>query len=48
MKAAGPPAMMEVLLPTNKPAPMMPPIEIMVRCRPLSERLSWVFIRPRR
>src|SRR5580698_5789124 len=40
MKLAGPPAMMAVLLPTNKPAPMMPPMEIMVRCRPFNERLS--------
>ena len=32
--------MMAVLLPTNKPAPMMPPMEIMARCRPCNERLS--------
>src|SRR5579864_1890107 len=40
MKLAGPPAMMEVLLPTNRPAPMIPPMDIIVRWRPLSERLS--------
>ena len=40
MKLAGPPAMMEVLLLTNRPAPMMPPMEIIVRWRPFSERLS--------
>src|ERR1700722_13566830 len=40
MKLAGPPAMMEVLLLTNSPAPMMPPMEIIVRWRPFSERLS--------
>ena len=40
MKLAGPPAMMEVLLLTNRPAPIMPPMEIIVRCRPLRERLS--------
>src|SRR5471030_2166046 len=35
MKLAGPPAMIVVLLLTKRPAPMMPPIEIMVRCRAL-------------
>jgi hypothetical protein len=40
MKAAGPPARMEVLLPTNKPAPMMPPMEIMARCRARSDWLN--------
>src|ERR1700758_4166834 len=40
MKLAGPPRRMEVLLLTNSPAPMMPPMEIMVRCRPLRERLN--------
>src|ERR1700737_975592 len=40
MKLAGPPAMMAVLLLTNKPAPMMPPMDIIVRWRPFSERLS--------
>src|SRR5450631_4638589 len=40
MKLAGPPAMIEVLELTNSPAPMMPPIDIIVRWRPLSERLS--------
>ena len=40
MKLAGPAAMMEVLLLTNRPAPMMPPMDIMVKCRPLRERLS--------
>jgi hypothetical protein len=29
-----------VLLLTNSPAPMIPPMEIMVKCRPLRERLS--------
>src|ERR1700677_2986927 len=40
MKLAGPPAMMEVLLLTNRPAPMIPPMEIIVKWRPFSERLS--------
>src|SRR5580692_6180791 len=40
MKLAGPPAMIEVLLLTNKPAPMIPPMDIMVRWRPFRERLS--------
>jgi hypothetical protein len=40
MKLAGPAAMMEVLLLTNRPAPMMPPMDIIVKCRPLRERLS--------
>src|ERR1700722_1654693 len=40
MKLAGPPAMMEVLLLTNRPAPMIPPMEIMVKCRPFSGRLN--------
>src|ERR1700686_274971 len=40
MKLAGPPAMMAVLLLTNSPAPMMPPMEIIVKWRPFSERLS--------
>jgi hypothetical protein len=31
MKAAGPAALIAVLLLTNRPAPMIPPIEIMVR-----------------
>jgi len=31
---------MAVLLPTNRPAPMMPPMEIIVKWRPCSERLS--------
>jgi hypothetical protein len=31
---------MEVLLLTNRPAPMIPPIDIIVKWRPLSERLS--------
>jgi hypothetical protein len=31
MKLAGPPAMIEVLLLTNSPAPMIPPIEIIVK-----------------
>ena len=35
--------MMEVLLLTNRPAPMIPPIEIIVRWRGLSERLSSFF-----
>ena len=43
MKLAGPPAMMEVLLLTNRPAPMIPPMEIIVRWRPFSERLSSYF-----
>src|SRR5450631_2421553 len=43
MKLAGPPAMMDVLLLTNRPAPMIPPIEIIVKWRPLSERLSSFF-----
>src|ERR1700683_406621 len=49
MKLAGPAAMMEVLLPTNLPAPMIPPMEIMVKWRPLSERLSscgWLICTP--
>src|SRR5258708_6149634 len=44
MKLAGPPAMMEVLLPTHSPAPMMPPMEIIVRWRPFSERLSYYLV----
>src|SRR5476649_2304598 len=40
MKAAGPAAWIVVLLPTNKPAPMMPPIEIIVRWRALRVLLS--------
>src|SRR6266852_973873 len=40
MKLAGPPAMMEVLLLTNRPAPMIPPMDIIVKWRPFSERLS--------
>ncbi len=40
MKLAGPPAMMLVLLLTKSPAPMIPPIDIMVKCRPFNERLS--------
>jgi hypothetical protein len=40
MKTAGPAAMMAVLLPTKRPAPMMPPIEIIAKCRLCSERLS--------
>jgi hypothetical protein len=32
--------MIAVLELTNNPAPMIPPIEIMVRCRPFNERLS--------
>src|ERR1700688_1085673 len=43
MKLAGPPAMMEVLLLTNRPAPMIPPMEIIVKWRPFSERLSSYF-----
>jgi hypothetical protein len=43
MKLAGPPAMMDVLLLTNRPAPMMPPIEIMVRWRGFKERESSFF-----
>src|ERR1700733_3563884 len=43
MKLAGPPAMMDVLLLTNRPAPLMPPIEIMVRWRGFSERESSFF-----
>ena len=31
---------MATLLPTNSPAPMMPPIEIIATCRGRSERLS--------
>jgi len=34
-------AAIELLLPTNSPAPMMPPMEIIARCRPLRERLNW-------
>jgi hypothetical protein len=40
MKLAGPPAMIEVLLLTNRPAPMMPPMDIIVKWRPFNERLS--------
>src|ERR1700694_3388845 len=40
MKLAGPPAMMAVLLLTKRPAPMMPPMDIIVKWRPFSERLS--------
>src|SRR5260370_20303774 len=43
MKLAGPPAMMDVLLPTNRPAPMLQPIEIMVRWRRFKERESSFF-----
>src|SRR6266404_1242817 len=43
MKLAGPPAMMDVLLLTKRPAPMMPPIEIMVRWRGFKERESSFF-----
>src|ERR1700738_801129 len=43
MKLAGPAAMMEVLLLTNRPAPMIPPIEIMVRWRGFKERDSSFF-----
>ncbi len=42
MKAAGPAARIEVLLPTNRPPPTMPPIEIIVKCRARKVRLSWV------
>jgi hypothetical protein len=35
--------MMAVLLLTKRPAPMIPPIEIIVKWRPLSERLSSFF-----
>ncbi len=35
--------MMDVLLLTNRPAPMMPPIEIMVRWRGFKERESSFF-----
>src|SRR5580658_8942195 len=42
MKAAGPAARIEVLLPTNRPPPTMPPIEIIIKWRPRKARLSWV------
>ena len=35
--------MIAVLLLTNSPAPMIPPMEIMVRWRPLSDLLSSFF-----
>jgi hypothetical protein len=43
MKLAGPAAMIAVLLLTKSPAPMIPPIEIMVKWRALRERLSSFF-----
>ncbi len=43
---AGPTAAMEALLPTNSPAPMIPPIEIISRWRGFSERLSSVMEPP--
>src|SRR5208283_3625919 len=43
MNEAGPAAMIAVLLLTNSPAPMIPPMEVMVRWRPLSDLLSSFF-----
>ena len=37
---AGPVLAIEVLLPTNRPAPMIPPIEIIVMWRGRRDRLS--------
>ena len=43
---AGPPRRIDVLLLTNRPAPMIPPMEIIVRCLPSSERLSRFWLAP--
>src|SRR5689334_15167387 len=39
----GPAALIAALLPTKRPAPMIPPMEIIVMCRGLSDRLSCSF-----
>ncbi len=39
----GPAAAIAALLPTKRPAPMIPPMEIMAMCRVFSDRLSCSF-----